>query len=149
MPFKETKEGQTHSFNDGCGEPEHNEMKHTEKPEEWEEYWCQEGGDIYYTGDDRFDIGPKQALKNLLARQKEESYEQGRKDELERVSKLVEYVSHTTKCILNQFESGEAITGGKYRQKYAGVWYMETPKCDCGLTDLLATLNSGINSDKK
>ena|SRR3990167_4985334 len=24
MPFKETKEGQTHSFNDGCGELEHN-----------------------------------------------------------------------------------------------------------------------------
>ena len=22
--FKETKEGQTHSFNDGCGEPAHN-----------------------------------------------------------------------------------------------------------------------------
>lgn len=25
--FKETKEGQTHSYNDGCGEPEHNNMK--------------------------------------------------------------------------------------------------------------------------
>jgi len=25
MPFKETKYGQTHSFNDGCGEEEHNE----------------------------------------------------------------------------------------------------------------------------
>lgn len=24
MPFKDTKDGQTHSFNDGCGEPEHN-----------------------------------------------------------------------------------------------------------------------------
>lgn len=22
--FKDTKEGQTHSYNDGCGEPEHN-----------------------------------------------------------------------------------------------------------------------------
>ena len=27
MPFKESKEGQTHSQNDGCGEPEHNDMK--------------------------------------------------------------------------------------------------------------------------
>ena len=27
MPFKDTKEGQTHSFNDGCGEPEHNDKK--------------------------------------------------------------------------------------------------------------------------
>ena len=25
--FKDTKEGQTHSFNDGCGEPEHNNNK--------------------------------------------------------------------------------------------------------------------------
>ena len=24
--FKDTKEGQTHSFNDGCGEPQHNDM---------------------------------------------------------------------------------------------------------------------------
>ena len=25
MPFKDSKEGQTHSYNDGCGEPEHND----------------------------------------------------------------------------------------------------------------------------
>ena len=28
--FQDTKAGQTHSFGDGCGEPEHN------KPEKWE-----------------------------------------------------------------------------------------------------------------
>lgn len=26
MPFKDTKEGSTHHHNDGCGEPEHNDM---------------------------------------------------------------------------------------------------------------------------
>ena len=29
--FKETSEGQTHSFNDGCGEPEHNKDMKKEK----------------------------------------------------------------------------------------------------------------------
>ena len=31
MPFKDTKDGQTHHQNDGCGEPEHNEMNNEQK----------------------------------------------------------------------------------------------------------------------
>jgi hypothetical protein len=27
MPFKDTKEGSTHFYGDGCGEPEHNPMQ--------------------------------------------------------------------------------------------------------------------------
>jgi len=33
MPFKETKEGQTHYFNDGCGIPEHNDTAHMPSPQ--------------------------------------------------------------------------------------------------------------------
>lgn len=30
--FKDTKDGQTHSFNDGCGDPEHNFPARTKRP---------------------------------------------------------------------------------------------------------------------
>jgi len=37
--FKDTKEGQTHSYNDGCGEPAHNSPEQP-KQEEWlEDLW--------------------------------------------------------------------------------------------------------------
>ena len=31
MPFQDTKDGQTHSYNDGCGVKEHNNMTHQQK----------------------------------------------------------------------------------------------------------------------
>ena len=43
MPFKDTKEGSTHSFNDCCGEPEHNsfvERALEEFDEEFLQYDC-------------------------------------------------------------------------------------------------------------
>ncbi len=43
--FKETKEGQTHSYNDGCGEPAHN---HTAEVGEWREEFDKE---FFYRGD--------------------------------------------------------------------------------------------------
>ena len=37
MPFKDTPDGQTHSFNDGCGEPAHNDAELATKSNEIEE----------------------------------------------------------------------------------------------------------------
>ena len=34
MPFKDTKEGQTHYYGDHCGEPEHNSMENKKTKEE-------------------------------------------------------------------------------------------------------------------
>jgi hypothetical protein len=37
MPFKDTKDGQTHYYGDGCGCPEHNKPKEQENDKGWEE----------------------------------------------------------------------------------------------------------------
>lgn len=46
MPFKDTKEGETHSYNDGCGEPAHN----SKLPKEIEERFDKEFPLIRETG---------------------------------------------------------------------------------------------------
>ena len=38
MPFHDTPDGQTHSYNDGCGEPEHNQTPEQVKQEILEEF---------------------------------------------------------------------------------------------------------------
>lgn len=45
MPYKDLPEGQTHSYNDGCGEPEHNMT--TPKIEDREvPFYCEDCGDV-------------------------------------------------------------------------------------------------------
>lgn len=65
----------------------------------------------------------------------------------ERDKELSEYIEHTRDCIRSQFEAGEPTTDGGYREKIAGKWYEsrpidKTPKCNCGLSDLLSHLNT-------
>ena len=51
------------------------------------------------------------------------------------VERLMPWLEHDTRCILQQNERGEPMEDGGYRTMYAGVWYKrgEEPKCDCGL----------------
>lgn len=56
--------------------------------------------------------------------------------------KLGEYLRHKENCILSQYEGGRVTEDG-YEQQFAGKWYEirpvdRTPKCDCGLVELLA-----------
>lgn len=58
-----------------------------------------------------------------------------------RVEGLNEFLEHSTDCILSWCEAGRPTKDG-YEQKYRGVWYQSrpidnTPKCDCGLAELL------------
>ena len=72
---------------------------------------------------------------------------QAQLDVVAEVEDLIEYVEHSDRCIISYLEAGEPTENGGYRQKFRGVWYQakpidETPKCDCGLSDLLATLSA-------
>ena len=72
-----------------------------------------------------------------------------RKEMREMVSKLLEYAEHKPRCIRSQFEAGRPKEGGGYEQKFGGHWYRaeptdETPKCDCGLSDVLNALDKEI-----
>jgi hypothetical protein len=61
-------------------------MTHTEKPEEWEEEFERDFGGGY----EIYGYKVKSFITSLLARQKEDSYEQGKKDEREKIRKAVE-----------------------------------------------------------
>jgi len=55
---------------------------------------------------------------------------------------LEDYICHSDRCILAQWQAGEPTEDGGYRTKYAGKWYQsrpidETPKCNCGLQESL------------
>lgn len=61
--------------------------------------------------------------------------------------KLMPYIEHDNQCIRSQFEAGQPTKDGGYEEKYAGKWYQttpidETPKCDCGLDEVLASLTN-------
>jgi hypothetical protein len=63
--------------------------------------------------------------------------------EKEKLREIIdEYAYHSNRCILSFWEAGEATADGGYRSKYAGKWYQtkpkdETPKCTCGLDEVL------------
>ena len=46
MPFKDTPEGTTHSYNDGCGEPAHNDLSPEQVKQEILEEFIEKGADI-------------------------------------------------------------------------------------------------------
>jgi len=57
---------------------------------------------------------------------------------------LMDYVCHIDSCILSLWEAGEPTPDGGYRRMYDGKWYRsspvnETPKCDCGLDEIIRT----------
>lgn len=57
---------------------------------------------------------------------------------------LAEYTQHDRECILSNWEAGRPTKDG-YEAKYRGKWYQtrpvdKTPKCECGLNNLLAIL---------
>jgi hypothetical protein len=56
--------------------------------------------------------------------------------------RLMDYVSHDRECILSDCSAGRPTADG-YENKYRGKWYScrpidNTPKCDCGLAEILA-----------
>lgn len=62
------------------------------------------------------------------------------------VEALKDFGAHDGDCILSQWSAGENTPDGGYRMKFAGKWYQaspidETPKCNCGLDEILASLS--------
>lgn len=62
-----------------------------------------------------------------------------------RTEELSDWLQHKPECILSQWSAGEPTKDGGYRSKYAGKWCEtrpadKTPKCNCGLSDALTTL---------
>lgn len=61
------------------------------------------------------------------------------------VNAISKYAQHIYNCIRSSFEAGEATKNG-YRQKFRDKWYEsrpidKTPKCDCGLDDVINLMN--------
>lgn len=80
-----------------------------------------------------------QDIKHVVRQQKELSRREGY---MEAVNRLWEFAKHSRNCILSFFEAGRPTEDGGYEQKFRGRWYSirpvdNTPKCDCGLDDLL------------
>ena len=85
-PFKDLPEGQTHYYNDGCGEPAHNQPTQT-----WQEEYCKEFG-LCKEGEK---CQCKAELK-FISSQKELSYQEGAKSVKEKVkNQLVNNTSKT------------------------------------------------------
>lgn len=67
-------------------------------------------------------------------------------DELDKLlSGLSDYAAHDNSCIRSDCSAGEPLPDGGYQRKYRGKWYRvspvdETPKCECGLDDILKRL---------
>ena len=71
------------------------------------------------------------------------------REEWEWTELALEYVEHDKNCILLACEAGRPTDDGGYERKYRGMWYRvwyrgtpvdETPKCNCGLDDVLARM---------
>ena|SRR3990167_3311263 len=61
------------------------------------------------------------------------------------VGDLSEWIRHDSQCICSQWSAGRPTEDGGYESKFAGKWYQKrpidkTPKCDCGLNDVLSAL---------
>lgn len=66
--------------------------------------------------------------------------------------RLANYTFHDSQCIRLQFNEGRPTEDGGYKQRFADKWYEarpidKTPKCDCGLDDLLTELD--ITNEQK
>lgn len=78
----------------------------------------------------------------MLKKAKQEGIDEGKKLAIE----VSEYCQHQRGCILDRFEAGRPTKDG-YEQKFDGKWYQvrpkdETPKCDCGLSSLISSLQT-------
>lgn len=67
------------------------------------------------------------------------------KEKEQEIEKLNKYILHSEDCILARYSAGEPTENGGYRQKFGDKWYEskpidKTPKCDCGLDDILSKL---------
>ena len=73
--------------------------------------------------------------------------EQGRREERERViSELSDYIEHSNRCIRSQCHQGRPTKDGGYETQFGSKWYRttpvdESPKCDCGLSEVLTPSN--------
>ena len=61
------------------------------------------------------------------------------------IAKLAQYAQHERNCIIDQLEAGRPTKKGGYEQLFRGKWYQsspinKTPKCECGLVDILNKL---------
>jgi hypothetical protein len=73
--FKETNEGQTHSYNDGCGDPEHNNVG-TQEIQDWEieiDEWFGNGAEGDLTRG-RFSIKEVKSFISQKLKEQEERY---------------------------------------------------------------------------
>lgn len=58
------------------------------------------------------------------------------------IQKIEEYLEHRYDCIRAGFTAGKPTASGGYEQKFGGKWYQsspidKTPKCGCGLSDIV------------
>jgi len=72
-------------------------------------------------------------LEHALAKQREE------------IEEIAGYTEHEWRCILSRCSAGRPTKDGGYENKFDGKWYQsrpvdKTPKCTCGLSELLDTL---------
>ena len=80
-------------------------------------------------------------ISEALAFQESKLKAQWRKE----ISGVIEYMEHDRECILSQFGADRSTGDGGYEQEFAGKWYQtspidKSPKCDCGLSDILKKL---------
>ena len=68
MPFKDTPDGQTHSYNDGCGEPAHNQTPEQVKREILEEFDRRFGSLPYIMPDGSREYSSKHVLQRDFIR---------------------------------------------------------------------------------
>ena len=108
MPFKDLPEGQTHSYNDGCGEPAHNMPSIEKILEEFDREFASLN-EIWRAGGHRM----SDVLKSFLKQSFEKVYAEREKD-------LVEYLESRKGLFKNEFGDGyEAMI--KDVEAYYGV----------------------------
>lgn len=73
---------------------------------------------------------------------------------VQEAEKLSIYCEHDRDCIRSQLSQGRPTRYGGYEEMYNGKWYQAkpddlTPKCDCGLSELLATFSTHQETNPK
>lgn len=106
MPFKDTKEGQTHHENDGCGEPKHNmspENKTIEEiVEEWTPVLTQAHEYQLKAGFPSSLEELKHALKITLKKKEQEGHERGSKETSVIIDEYHQGISSISRALRDQ-----------------------------------------------
>lgn len=123
---------------------------HTEELPQDEKYWTKEFFDLVDNLDRTRGSWTQQVKKldTFIRTIETAAHAVGR---AENYMQLQDYIQHEEDCITQAWSAGRPTEDGGYECKIAGKWYQtrpvdKTPKCTCGLEQILKPLEDIVNA---